>query len=136
MENEEKNSSLGLAPDVVLGNDFVRLIRVTFWTMLFWSDRHLYGAAGSIAIKISWTQKLPRQAKWGAIYLFIANFFATQIICGAKERVVLLWLSGDIWYKQWTKRVCSSLGDHKAGHWALVRNQSDSFSGLCLSNWS
>jgi len=29
-------------------------------------------------------------------YLFIANFFATQIIGGAKELVVLLWLSGDI----------------------------------------
>ncbi len=29
-------------------------------------------------------------------YLFIANFFATQVIGGAKELVVLLWLSGDI----------------------------------------
>jgi len=32
----------------------------------------------------------------GAFYLFIANFFATQSIGGAKEIVVLLWLSGDI----------------------------------------
>ncbi len=32
----------------------------------------------------------------GAFYLFIANFFATQIMVGAKELVVLLWLSGDI----------------------------------------
>ncbi len=31
-----------------------------------------------------------------AKYLFIANFFATQIKGGAKELVVLLWLSGDI----------------------------------------
>jgi len=28
--------------------------------------------------------------KWGAFYLFIANCFATQIIGGAKELVVLL----------------------------------------------
>jgi hypothetical protein len=28
--------------------------------------------------------------KWGAFYLFIADFFATQIIGGAKELVVLL----------------------------------------------
>ncbi len=34
--------------------------------------------------------------QWGTLYLFIANFFATQIRGGAKEHVVLLWLSGDI----------------------------------------
>jgi len=34
--------------------------------------------------------------QWGAFYLFIADFFATQNIGGAKELVVLLWLSGDI----------------------------------------
>jgi len=28
--------------------------------------------------------------EWGAFYLFIADFFATQIIGGAKELVVLL----------------------------------------------
>jgi len=28
--------------------------------------------------------------QWGAFYLCIANFFATQIIGGAKELVVLL----------------------------------------------
>jgi hypothetical protein len=28
--------------------------------------------------------------QWGAFYLFIADFFATQIIGGAKELVVLL----------------------------------------------
>jgi hypothetical protein len=28
--------------------------------------------------------------QWGAFYLFIANFFATQIIGGAKEFVVFL----------------------------------------------
>jgi len=28
--------------------------------------------------------------EWGAFYLFIANFFATQIIGGAKELVVFL----------------------------------------------
>jgi hypothetical protein len=28
--------------------------------------------------------------KWGAFYLFNADFFATQIIGGAKELVVLL----------------------------------------------
>jgi len=28
--------------------------------------------------------------KWGAFYLFIADFFATQNIGGAKELVVLL----------------------------------------------
>jgi len=28
--------------------------------------------------------------KWGPFYLFIANFFATQIKGGAKELVVLL----------------------------------------------
>jgi len=32
--------------------------------------------------------------KW--VYLLIADFFATQIIGGAKELVVLEWLSGDI----------------------------------------
>ncbi len=31
-----------------------------------------------------------------AFYLFIANYFATQIIGGTKELVVLLRLSGDI----------------------------------------
>ncbi len=31
----------------------------------------------------------------GTFYLFIANFFATQIIGGAKAIVVLLRLSGD-----------------------------------------
>jgi len=46
--------------------------------------------------------------KW-ELYLFIANFFATQIIGGAKDLVVLLWLSGNIYYKQWTKRVVSPL---------------------------
>jgi len=30
------------------------------------------------------------QNQWGAFYLFIANFFATQIIGVAKELVVLL----------------------------------------------
>jgi hypothetical protein len=30
------------------------------------------------------------QDQWGAFYLFIANFFATQIIGGTKELVVLL----------------------------------------------
>jgi len=30
------------------------------------------------------------QTKWGAFYLFIADFFATQIIGGDKELVVLL----------------------------------------------
>jgi len=34
--------------------------------------------------------------QWGAFYLFISDFFATQIIGGAKELVVLLQLSGDI----------------------------------------
>jgi len=29
-------------------------------------------------------------SQWGAFYLFIANFFATQIIGGAKDLVVLL----------------------------------------------
>jgi len=28
--------------------------------------------------------------QWGAFYLFIADFFSTQIIGGAKELVVLL----------------------------------------------
>jgi len=28
--------------------------------------------------------------QWGAFYLFISDFFATQIIGGAKELVVLL----------------------------------------------
>ncbi len=36
------------------------------------------------------------QKECGAFYLFIANFFVTQIIGGAKELVVLLRLSGDI----------------------------------------
>jgi len=31
-----------------------------------------------------------RTLKWGAFYLFIADFLATQIIGGAKELVVLL----------------------------------------------
>ncbi len=39
--------------------------------------------------------------KWGTFYLFIA----TQIIGGAKELVVLFWLSSDFQYKQGTKRV-------------------------------
>jgi len=30
------------------------------------------------------------KGKWGAFYLFIEEFFATQIIGGAKELVVLL----------------------------------------------
>jgi len=47
--------------------------------------------------------------QWGAFYLFIVDFFATQIIGGTKELVVLLWSSGDIYYKQWTKRVGSPL---------------------------
>jgi hypothetical protein len=34
--------------------------------------------------------------QWGAFYLFIANFFAAQIIGGAKDLVVLLLLSGNI----------------------------------------
>jgi len=34
--------------------------------------------------------------QWRTFYLFIANFFATQIIGGTKELVVLLWLSGDM----------------------------------------
>jgi len=34
--------------------------------------------------------------QWGAFYLFVADFFATQIIGGAKELVVLLRLSGGI----------------------------------------
>jgi len=34
--------------------------------------------------------KLAKQQQWGAFYLFIANFFATHIIGGAKELVVLL----------------------------------------------
>jgi len=34
--------------------------------------------------------------QWGAFYLFIAIFFATQIIGGVKELVVLLWLSDNI----------------------------------------
>jgi len=34
--------------------------------------------------------------QWGDFYLLIANFFATYNIDGAKELVVLLWLSGDI----------------------------------------
>jgi len=32
----------------------------------------------------------------GAFYRFIADFFATQIIGGAKELVVLLWFGGNI----------------------------------------
>jgi len=34
--------------------------------------------------------KKVKNTKWGAYYLFIAEFFARQIIGGAKERVVLL----------------------------------------------
>jgi len=30
------------------------------------------------------------KSQWGAFYLFIANFFVTQIIGGAKELVILL----------------------------------------------
>jgi len=30
------------------------------------------------------------QKQWGTIYLYIADFFATQIIGGAKELAVLL----------------------------------------------
>jgi len=36
----------------------------------------------------------------GNFYLFIADFFATQIIGGTKELVVLVWLSCDILYKR------------------------------------
>jgi len=43
--------------------------------------------------------------KWGTFYLLIAEYFKPKNIGGAKELVVLLWLSGDILYKQWTKRV-------------------------------
>ncbi len=32
----------------------------------------------------------PRCPQWGAIYLLIANFFATQIIGGTKELAALL----------------------------------------------
>jgi len=39
---------------------------------------------------------MKKYLKWGAFYLFIADFFATQIISGAKELVVLLQLSGNI----------------------------------------
>jgi len=36
-------------------------------------------------------QELAKQtSQWGAFYLFIVYFFATQIIGGAKELVVLL----------------------------------------------
>jgi len=34
--------------------------------------------------------------KWGTFNIFIANFFATQFIGGAKELVVGLCFSGDI----------------------------------------
>jgi len=34
--------------------------------------------------------KSPKSGQWGAFYLFIADFFATQIIGGAKELVVLV----------------------------------------------
>jgi len=34
--------------------------------------------------------------QWWAFYLFIEEFFAAYNIGGAKELVVLLWLSGDI----------------------------------------
>jgi len=33
---------------------------------------------------------LGNAAQWGAFYLLIADFFATQIIGGAKELVILL----------------------------------------------
>jgi len=35
-------------------------------------------------------EKYPLIPQWGAFYLFIADFFATQIIGGAQELVVLL----------------------------------------------
>jgi len=50
-------------------------------------------------ISISFYRNIARQnvsCEWGTFYLFIANFFATQVIGGAKELVVLLCLSGDI----------------------------------------
>ncbi len=34
--------------------------------------------------------------QWGAFHIFIANILASQIVGGVKERVVLMWLSGDI----------------------------------------
>ncbi len=37
-----------------------------------------------------------QQSQWGAFYLFIAEFFATQITGGAKELVVLFRLSGNM----------------------------------------
>jgi len=49
------------------------------------------------------------------ISLLIADFFAIWNIGGAKELVVLLWLSDYVWNKQWTKRVGLSFKPHFGG---------------------
>jgi hypothetical protein len=41
-------------------------------------------------IKLSCVGLVLDSSQWGALYIFIANFFTTQIIGGAKELVVLL----------------------------------------------
>jgi len=50
---------------------------------------------------MKWTKK----ETMGSLLSFYCQFFCYKNIGGAKELVVLLWLSGDIQYKQWTKRV-------------------------------
>jgi len=49
-----------------------------------------------------------KSRQMGSLLSFNCWFFVTQIIGGARELVVLFWLSGisgNIKYKQWTKRV-------------------------------
>ena len=53
-------------------------------------------ATVSVEKPVSSILKSHKSTQWGAFYLFIANFFATQFIGGAKELVVLLGLGGDI----------------------------------------
>jgi len=58
---------------------FIWLVSITITTRVFFNN---YIIIWKVYIFIGW--------QWGAFYLFIAYFFATQIIGGAKELVVLL----------------------------------------------
>jgi len=51
------------------------------------------------------TLNLIKNYSMGSLLSFNYQFFCLKNIGGAKELVVLLWLSGNIWNKQWIKSV-------------------------------
>ncbi len=67
----------------------------------------------------------------GTFYLFIPKSFITYNIIGAKELMVLLWLSGDILYKQCTKRVGLPLTPNFVLKYLLIINDIFNFHWKC-----